>query len=304
MTTTDQELRQRLADAVERFGPWEPPHNIRLGGDVWTITDKQPVENSKLRRMVQLTADLAPRPLDELRVLDLACEGGVYGIELARLGAEVVGVEGRQEHVERARFVKDAIDLDTYEIFHDDVRNVTRLSHGEFDVVLCLGILYHLDAPDVFEFVHSIADLCSEFAIIDTVVGLSPKRSHEFRGHEYWGCDYTEHPPDSSPEERERRLRASLDNPTSFWPTLPSLFNLLADAGFTSVLQAQMPRPLRRHADRVTLVANNGERMAVPRSSGVEDPPVRWPERERLARVETGTADSRLRRLVSRALGR
>ena len=300
MPAADTERRRRLEEAIERLGPWEPPHNIHLGDGVWTITDQQPVENSKLRRVVQLVADLAPRPIPELRILDLACEGGIYGIELARLGAEVVGVEGRDVHVQRARFAADELGLDRYSIEQGDVRDVTADTHGSFDVVLCLGILYHLDTPDVFDFVHAIAGMCSEVLVLDTSLSLVAQEKRTHAGREYWGRLYTEHRPRASEEERVAKLRASLDNPDSFWLTRPSLYNLLADAGFTSVLEAHVPRPGERWADRVTLVAGRGSYQAVPGTPNPADPPMRWPERERLQRDFAQTVRGRVGRLLQR----
>ena len=42
----------------------------------------------------------------------------------------------------------------------DDVRNLSVEKHGEFDVVLCLGNLYHLGAPDVFSFAARLSEVC------------------------------------------------------------------------------------------------------------------------------------------------
>lgn len=94
--------------------------------------------------------------LASLRVLGLACLEGLYAVEFARQGARAVGIEGRDVNLEKVRFVKKALGLDNLDLHHDDVRNLSLEKYGEFDVVLCLGILYHLDAPDVFHFVESI----------------------------------------------------------------------------------------------------------------------------------------------------
>lgn len=298
MAGPDIERRGRLQDAGERLGPWEPPHNIHLGDGVWTITDRQLVENSKLRRVAQLVQDVGRASLSELRVIDLACEGGIYGIELARLGAEVAAVEGREAHVGRARFAAAELGLENYRVEQGDVREVTRESHGEFDVVLCLGILYHLDSPDLFDFVYELGRLCRGFMVLDTQISLSDRVAREHRGHTYHGSLYPEHRPRSSRSERLQSLRASLDNPESLWLTRPSLFNLLGDAGFTSVLEAHVPRPAERHEDRVTLVAHKGTHRTVPGAASLDDPPKRWPERERLARDLGQTARGRIKRAL------
>src|SRR5262249_350381 len=108
------------------------------------------------------------KPLDTVRVLDLACLEGLHSVEFALNGAKVVGVEGREANLAKARFTKDALSLGNLELVHDDVRNLSRERYGEFDVVLCLGILYHLDTPDVMKLAKNLAEVCTRVAIIDT----------------------------------------------------------------------------------------------------------------------------------------
>jgi hypothetical protein len=169
----------------------------------------------------------------------------------------VTAIEGRRPAVERARFVKEALGLEHLELLYEDVRRLDRDRHGEFDLVLCLGILYHLPAPDVFRLVHELAGVTRRAVIIDTHVSLVPRLRTVHRDRTYWGRAYREHDPSSSPEERIAVLRSSLDNPESFWLTRPSLYNLLGHAGFTSVLEVRLPRPLAI-PDRLTLVALRG----------------------------------------------
>src|SRR6185312_10010629 len=106
-------------------------------------------------------------------ILDLACLEGQYALEFARQGAQSVGIEGRAENLEKARFAQRALQLDNVELHQDDVRNLSVAKYGHFDVVLCLGILYHLDAPDVFDFVERIASVCTGFAIFDTYISVT-----------------------------------------------------------------------------------------------------------------------------------
>ncbi len=71
-------------------------------------------------------------------------------VELARLGANVVGIEGREANLAKARFAKEALSLENPEFHQDDVRNLSKEKYGRFDVVLCLGILYHLNRQTFF----------------------------------------------------------------------------------------------------------------------------------------------------------
>ena len=85
-------LGHQKAEIVKKFGEWTN-HNIRLAGDIYTI-DKDAVTGAevKLRRVAQTIADLSGQSFEKLRVLDLACLEGLYGIEMALQGAKVVAI--------------------------------------------------------------------------------------------------------------------------------------------------------------------------------------------------------------------
>jgi len=256
----DAIVRQKQ-QIIERYGPWTA-HNIHLAHGVYTIDEALTGDEYKLRRIVQIVSDVSQKPLDALRVLDLACLEGMYAVEFARHGAEALGIEGREASIEKARFAKQVLGLDRLQLIQDDVRNLSREKHGEFDVVLCLGILYHLDSPDVFHFLARLGEVCRGFAIIHTHVALDAEVSRDFEGTRYWGRMFFEHAPSSTPEERKKSLWASLDNVASFWPTRQSLFNALSKAGFTSVYECQTP-PEEMVLDRATFVALKGRRESV-----------------------------------------
>jgi len=253
-------IESRKREIVERFGPWTA-HNILLDGDVYTITNGIAGDEVKLRRVLQIVSDLSPRPLENLRVLDLACLEGMYAVELARHGAEVVGIEGREANIEKARFAKDVLGLEKLQFVQDDVRNLSQDKYGEFDVVLCLGILYHLDMPDVLTFLQRIGDVCRGFAVIDTHVSAVRERSHAYGGRDYWGRAFKEHEASSTSADRAKQLWASLDNPESFWLTRSSLYNALSHVGFTSVHECRVPAEAVKPTGRVTLVAMKGRRQ-------------------------------------------
>ncbi|MCC7424299.1 MAG: class I SAM-dependent methyltransferase [Planctomycetaceae bacterium] len=195
-------------------------------------------------------ADLAPQRLPTLRVLDLACLEGQYAVEFARRGATVLAIEGRAAHVAKTLLARDAWGLTRLTVLEDDVRNLHPDQHGTFDAVLCLGILYHLDAPDLFVFMRRVAEVCRGFAVFDTHVSLTKERREVFEGEVYSGRTHTEHPPDSTLEQRLRGPWSSLNNPESFWLTPQSLLRLLAHVGFTSVFECLMPEVPGKTTDR------------------------------------------------------
>lgn len=266
MSDAPASLEARHREIVRLHGPWTA-HNVHLGEGVWTMGTPG-IAPARVRRILQIVRDLAPRPLHELRVLDLACLEGQFAIELAMHGARGLGIEGRETSVAKAKFARDALGLERLDFVQGDVRDLSEGAHGRFDVVLCLGIHYHLDAPDVFELTDRIASVCDGIAIFDTHVSLSAAREEIWRGRRYLGSTYREHRDYATEEERSRALWASLDNADSFWLTRESLLRSLADVGFTSVLEAALPAVAEAPPDRVTFVAVKGEPVEIRSSPG------------------------------------
>jgi SAM-dependent methyltransferase len=254
----DPETARRQRDAiVAHSGPWTA-HNVRLADGVYTISEFPAGDEVKLRRVTQVVSDLLGGRFEGARILDLACLEGMYALELARRGADVVAIEGREANLEKARFAARALDLDRIDFRLGDVRDLSRERHGEFDVVLCLGILYHLDAPDLFPFADRLAEVCRRALVIDTAVADRARETYEHDGATYSGRRLVEHAPDSTEEERAAAVWSSLDNLSAFALTRPSLQSVLARAGFTSVYECHIPAEPEKELHRVTYVALKG----------------------------------------------
>lgn len=281
-----QALERAKQDLMAQFGAWTN-HNMRLGEGLYTVAAHPTPSEPKLRRMTQIVLDWCGGNLAGKRVLDLACLEGMYGLELALHGAEVVGIEGREANLAKARFVRDAYGLgDRVEFLCEDVRNLSRSRHGGFDVVLCLGIFYHLDAPEVFHFMDAIGEVCDRLAVVDTHVSFTAEVCHRHGDLDLWGCNYREHDPDTPPEERLKILWASLDNLNSFWMTRPALYNLMGAAGFSSIYECHSPfvakfEEMRRAKinDRSTFIGLKGQPVQL-RSSDLShgQAAIPWPD--------------------------
>jgi SAM-dependent methyltransferase len=211
----------------------------------------------KVRRVLQLVRDLrrADRPL---RVLDLACGEGVYAIETALRGDSVWALDGRTERMNQGAEAAARLALSDVHFEQADIRRVNRQAHGEFDVIYLLGILYHLDAPDVFDLLEQLREMCRGLLVIDTQVALIGEASVAHRGHSYAGTRIREHEDADTPEIRRARVLASLDNTFSFVFTRESLVRVLNDVGFTSVLECLAPLEASKPHNRVTFVAAAG----------------------------------------------
>lgn len=236
-----------------------------------------------MRQVVQAVCDVAQRPLTNLRVLDLGCAHGHYTFEMAKRGAQVVGIEGRETWLEQARRTAEEAAFANVTFMQDDVRNLSPEKYGRFDIVLCLGILYHLNAPDVFEFINSIYQVCDDFAIIETHFAPKPVQMQTWQGRSYWGLAVREHAAGASQADKLASAGASLDNEYSFWLTKASLFNILRHVGFTSVYECRVPlanlyvgpeQTFKMWQTRTMLVAVKGQAVHLDGSPPVAD----WPE--------------------------
>ena len=132
-------------EAIERrvfeLGEWF--HNLDLRG-VYTaphhfLGDYPAV---KWRRF----ADALPADLSGRTVLDIGCNAGFYAIEMKRRGAErVVGIDSDNDYLSQARFAAEVIGVEL-ELRELSVYDVGTLGE-RFDIVLFLGVLYHLRHP-------------------------------------------------------------------------------------------------------------------------------------------------------------
>ncbi|MBC6982693.1 TIGR04290 family methyltransferase [Caulobacter sp. 17J80-11] len=134
---TPEEVRARLADLGEWF------HNIELEG-VPTAPDHflHDYPNVKWKTF----AHAVPADLTGKTVLDIGCNGGFYAIEMKRRGAErVVGLDTDERYLAQARFAAEVTGQEI-EFRNLSVYDVAKLEE-RFDLVLFLGVLYHLRHP-------------------------------------------------------------------------------------------------------------------------------------------------------------
>lgn len=86
--------------------------------------------------------------LDGLSALDLACHQGWFSAHLAQRGfSSVTGIDARDEHVADASLIRDALGLAQWQVKQADVHQLEPLGLGLHDLVLCFGLIYHLENP-------------------------------------------------------------------------------------------------------------------------------------------------------------
>jgi SAM-dependent methyltransferase len=119
--------------------------------------------NEKRRAVLEriLTDMERQRPLKT--ALDVGCGFGYFADVLAGRGLQVLGVDARSENVAEAARRSPNIEWRVGDIEDPDTRAL-----GEFDLVLCFGLLYHLENP--FRAIRNLAALTRSVLICESVV--------------------------------------------------------------------------------------------------------------------------------------
>jgi SAM-dependent methyltransferase len=157
---------------------------------------------------------------DARRILELgSCQGGGT-FQLAKYPGvrEIVALEGRDYHLEKARYVQKALDIHNVTFLQADLETFDFGPLGRFDAVYCVGLLYHLPEPwSLLEKLARVADT----VYINTHYCYQSRANMTLNGY-----------------EGSKWLEAGYADPLSglsawsFWPTLKSLTKILLDTGF------------------------------------------------------------------------
>lgn len=240
-----ERLRARMAELR-----WTA-QNLELAPGVWTLPEAPDflATDQRLPAILNLCRALYGQSLKGLRALDLGCLEGGCSVFLARTGVDVLGVEARPKNIEKCLLARDALSLPKLTFAHADVKEVSAERFGSFDVVLALGILYHLDDP--VGWLRQIASLTRGVLFLDTHYApdtdadaatvrkglrerLGPLEKLETHGLTTSGRRFHEW---STESQRDVMPWASWSNGLSWWLTKESLARAVRHAGFDVVVE-------------------------------------------------------------------
>jgi 2-polyprenyl-3-methyl-5-hydroxy-6-metoxy-1,4-benzoquinol methylase len=217
-------------------------HNIPLTSSLCTRPGEPLIEVSPRTRAIHDALSLfVAAPLRGKTAVDLGCLEGGLTFELWRAGLHVTGVEAREDNLARARLVRDHFGAHgEMDFVRADVRHYA--AGRRFDVVVCSGLLYHLDDPAAY--IGRLADLARPGGLLylDTHVApedadladcefrdfLSPWRSREHEGTTIRWRDYA---------EDVTQAESSVGNTRSAWMDVASHVELMIRSGFSRVFE-------------------------------------------------------------------
>ena len=217
-----EDLRRR----IEELGDWF--HNLNLDG-VQTAPNHFLGDYPAVKwRTFQ---DAIPADLTGWSVLDIGCNAGFYSIEMVRRGAtRVVGVDSDPRYLAQARLAAEVngVDLDLREMSVYDVGSL-----GErFDLVLFMGVLYHLRYPLL------ALDVLYKDVVGGLLVFQSMLRGSESIGDVADDYAFEEHRHFEDPAYPRMYFveRKYAGDPTNWWiPNRACAEAMLRSAGFTIV---------------------------------------------------------------------
>ena len=180
-------------------------HSFRMP-DGRLIQGTQSIERLERR----LSTMPIPQDLRGKRVLDIGAWDGWFSFQMEQRGAEVLAVD--LVELENFRYIHRKLNSKVqYRIM--DVFDITPDRVGRFDIVLCLGVIYHLKHPLLA--LERVCDLTTDMAIIESWVVDDVAAHTEYPWMEFYEAD---------------ELGGQSDNWTG--PTLECLEAFLRTAGF------------------------------------------------------------------------
>ena len=174
----DADESRRVRQRVSDLEPWF--HNYEIAKDIWTNADgASPGPDYPARRWAHI------KPwFENLRAkscLDVGCSSGFFSLKAMELGAaSVLGVDSGEQAraTEQAKFAAETLglraDFQTVSVY--DLPQLGRT----FDVVLFMGVLYHLRHPLLA--LESLRNVCSGTLILQTITTPSAGRMAELSG--------------------------------------------------------------------------------------------------------------------------
>jgi len=216
---TTEEIRSR----VDALGPWF--HNMDLHGVKTAPTHfLGDYPALKWRRF----SHAIPPDLTGRTVLDIGCNAGFYSIEMKSRGASrVVGIDSDEEYLAQARFASE-ISGCKVEFRRLSVYDVASLGE-RFDIVLFMGVLYHLRHPLL------ALDLIHEHVTRDMLVFQSMQRGPKNvdgvnADYHFWETEHFDQPGYPKMYFVEHKYA---DDPTNWWiPNRACAEAMLRSAGF------------------------------------------------------------------------
>ncbi|HEX2865898.1 MAG TPA: TIGR04290 family methyltransferase [Ignavibacteriales bacterium] len=132
-----------LEKKIFSMGPWF--HNLHLPDGTQTAPN-HPLGDFPFFKWKKIS-EAIPKSLKGWKVLDIGCNAGYYSFELAKRGALVTGIDLDEHYLRQARWAARQFNLESRVRFRKMQIYDLAYSTDTFDMVLFMGVFYHLRYP-------------------------------------------------------------------------------------------------------------------------------------------------------------
>lgn len=210
----DEEIRQRIAS----FPRWH--YQFDLKGNLTPIFKEKSVSRHRERKkyFFDPLVELSGGSLAGKRVLDLGCNAGFWSLLAIESGCDyILGVDGRQMHVDQANFVCEVNEVEKgkYDFMVGNIFDLDFGQFGTFDIVLCLGLMYHISKH--MDLMEQISEVNNDLLVIDTLMSTKPGSLMELR------------------RDRPGEPRDAVDYELVMVPTERAVYDLVEQFGYSAV---------------------------------------------------------------------
>lgn len=132
-----------LEKKIYSIGPWF--HNLHLPDGTQTAPN-HPLGDFPFFKWKKIS-EAIPKSLKGWKVIDIGCNAGYYSFELAKRGASVTGIDLDEHYLRQARWAARQFNLEERVKFRKMQIYDLAYSTGTYDMVLFMGVFYHLRYP-------------------------------------------------------------------------------------------------------------------------------------------------------------
>lgn len=209
-----------IEKSIDSLAPWITKiriNNNEYGGDYDANNDRRVDYFIEKFRNDSLNSD-------NFSVLECGCLEGGHTVKIASEfpNAQIHAVDARHDNLAKAKLHTEIFNLHNVKFDQVDLETEEKIFGNKYSTIFCVGLLYHLRHPEVF--LRKCA-MSSDNLWLSTVISSEKEANHLEKNNSYRGKIYNE--PVGHPLSGVR--------PTSFFPNLGTLCNMIWDAGFQKI---------------------------------------------------------------------
>ena len=172
-------LNEEKIELINAHGPfnhsvWTDGKNIVTQEERLSGRGKFLVKSIRSAILKQFTHE----ELSKMSIADVGCYDGWILQELSDLPFKrMVGIEPRQKNIEKGEFIRNIFNIDSRVEFQCADLNI--LNSETFDIILCVGVIHHLDSPSYA--IELISKAAKKFIFIETICLSSIYQNKAFK---------------------------------------------------------------------------------------------------------------------------